>query len=61
MRRCVRCDRWHRADTSPVCENCWVEMGQMAFEDDEDLHFWKDDEDEDPAIASIFDEPQDRL
>lgn len=57
MNKCHRCGRRHHT-TSALCEQCWLDLGQMTFDDDEDLHFW--DEDDHP-IASQFDRAEDRL
>ena len=60
MSTCQRCGRRHHA-TSALCEACWEDLGQMKFEDDEDLHFWNDRDDGEARIASVFDRAEDRL
>ena len=45
MRKCARCQKWFttRVDTA-LCEMCWVELGQMSFEEDGEWS-WVDPED----------------
>jgi len=62
MRPCARCQRWFttRVDTS-LCEQCWVELGQMSFEETGEWS-WVDpeDRDDDSLISSQFDRPEDQ-
>lgn len=45
MRPCRRCGvPWNSPDLTKfeVCNECWKQMGQRSFEDDETLGFWSD-------------------
>lgn len=51
MKRCDRCARWHASTDSDVCEACWVEMGQLNFDLDDEYE---------PVIDSVFDRMAER-
>lgn len=48
MKKCPRCDHWHHAVDTNVCDMCWEDMGQMSF--------WQDQDDEfPPDVDTVFD------
>ena len=48
MKFCTRCHHPHNCPDSPVCPDCWVELGQMTFE-------WEDDDQFERPIDTVFD------
>lgn len=38
-RPCQRCGHPHQGPDSNICADCWVELGQMGFWDDDEAEF----------------------
>jgi hypothetical protein len=55
---CIRCGHPHIAVDSKVCSDCWVELGQMGFWDDDNdtvQVIVLDDDEYLPEIDTVFD------
>lgn len=49
VKQCDRCNKWFNSSDSRVCDPCWVDMGQMSLELEEE------DADDRHPVDSIFD------